>query len=671
MHGAVVVNTRNRMLSQNLYMSLNTRHTDLNNNILLIGGSGAGKTYRIVKPNLMQMNGSYVITDPKGEIMRDSVGFFKAFDYQVKVLNLLNEKGMRKSTRYNPLRYIMNDTDVEKLVTTFMSATEKKNSSGGDQYWTDMAGVLLQAYMYYAYYEGVEVDGQLHHDFKGIMKLVNMTYVKENEKTGAREATTLDQMFKKLERKNPHHPAVINYNKVMIGAADTVRSIISVLNSRTACLQSKAILDLLSDDEIDIRSIGVRKTVVYCMISDVVKTYSWLVSMLYQQMYQQMYDQADFTYGGSLPIHVTFMLDEYANVNLPDEYISWHSTQRSRNMSSIIIIQNLVQIKNMYDKLWESIVGNSDTVIYLGGNEKSTHEFISEMLDSMTIDKQTRGQTLGRQGSSSTNDDVMGRKLMLPGEVRKMSRSKCLVIISGKDPVIDDKIRTNQLPLWKEFNRLSKQFKFDARIERHNKANIVSLEQGGTVEQVKILDKVELNLLKEESRRQQEEYEEEVQVARTIGEEEPEAPTLPVVTYTLQELAAFVAEMENEEGFPESTRDYSEIERQVIESAEETYLETPEDPEANPAPAVLEQYVEWKEEDKVHLEETEQKESVEMQTEQRLQMVIELTKKGFSLEQIHVLTPVLSELSVDRLGDLVQPEMEIEKMKMVVEILKK
>ncbi|MBP3609690.1 MAG: type IV secretory system conjugative DNA transfer family protein [Lachnospiraceae bacterium] len=313
MRRTVVVNTRNRMLSQNLYMSLDTRHTDLNNNILLIGGSGAGKTYRFVKPCLMQMNGSYVITDPKGEIMRSSAGFLKHFGYQVKVINLLNEKGMKKSTRYNPLRYVMSDTDIEKLVTTFMTATEKKNSQGGDQFWDNSAGILLQAFAFYAYYEGVEVDGQVHHDFKGIMKLVNMCHVKENPKTGVREDTQLDLLFKKLERKNPNHRAVIDYNKVMVGAPDTIRSVISVLNSRTACLQSKAILDLLSDDEMDIQSIGVRKTVVYCMISDLDQTYNFLVSMLYRQMYQQMYEQADTVYGGALPVHVTFLLDEFAN----------------------------------------------------------------------------------------------------------------------------------------------------------------------------------------------------------------------------------------------------------------------------------------------------------------------------------------------------------------------
>ena len=662
----VVVNTRNRMLSQNLYMSLNTRHTDLNNNILLIGGSGAGKTFRFVLPCLMQMNGSYVITDPKGEILRKSAGFLKHFGYQVKAINLLDEKGMKKSTRYNPLRYVRNDTDIEKLVTTFMTATEKKNSQGGEQFWDNMAGILMQAFMFYAYYEGVEVDGQMHHDFKGIMKLVNMCYVKENEKTGAREHTSLDIMFKNLERRNPHHPAVINYNKVMVGAADTIRSVISVLNSRTACLQSKAILDLLSDDEMDIRSIGVRKTVVYCMISDLDQTYNFLVSMLYRQMYQQMYEQADFIYGGELPVHVTFLLDEFANVKLPEEYNSWISTQRSRNISSIIIIQNLVQIKSMYKDLWENITGNSDTLIYLGGNEQSTHKFVSEMLDKMTIDKQTQGQTKGRQGSSSTNDDVMGRELMLPGEVRKMSRKKCLVIINGKDPVIDDKIQTKQHPLWNSLSQMSKKYSFDGRLERHVSGNRAMITRNGNKGYVQMFDKTELDLFKRENERMKEEYEEEYRVAQITGEKLPEEPSMPIMTLSLEELAALVESLEEEQELPESYADIEGLEDFIGEAAEDCYFDYDENPEINPVGAVLEEFAQEDVEESVEEMvkevivpvEVKRQEDKQKETEMKLMMVTKLRETGFSMEQIQLLKPVMIELSLDQITSLFEPKMD-------------
>lgn len=678
----VVVNTRNRMLSQNLYMSLNTRHTDLNNNILLIGGSGAGKTFRFVLPALMQMNGSYVITDPKGEIMRKSAGFLKHFGYQVKAINLLNENGIKKSTRYNPLRYVRNDTDIEKLVTTFMTATEKKNAQGGEQFWDNMASILLQAFMYYAYYEGVEVDGQLHHDFKGIMKLVNMCYVKENDKTGAREHTTLDMMFKNLERKNPHHPAVINYNKVMVGAAETVRSVISVLNSRTACLQTPAILNLLSDDEMDLQSIGVKKTVVYCMISDLDQTYNFLVSMLYRQMYQVMYEQADFVYDGELPIHVTFLLDEFANVKLPEEYNSWISTQRSRNMSSIIIIQNLVQIKSMYKDLWENITGNSDTLIYLGGNEQSTHKFVSEMLDKMTIDKQTQGQTRGRQGSSSTNDDVMGRELMLPGEVRKMSRSKCLVIINGKDPVIDYKIQTKQHPLWKSLNQFSKKYKFDGRLERHAGGNRAMVSKDGIKSYIQMLEKTDLELFKKENQRMKEEYEEEYRVAQITGEELPDEPSMPVMTMSLEELAVLVDSLEEEQELPEGNITYEELEGFISESAEDCYFEYPDmDPEVNPAGAVLEQYAQMpmemaeelpeevmqaEENNKIMGEEVEKRRK---EKEAKLLMVTKLKAKGFSMEQIQLLKPIMTELNLEQITTLFEPDMTEETLKSVIDFI--
>lgn len=685
MGNAVVVNTRNRILSQNLMMSLDTRHTDLNNNIFVIGGPGSGKTFRFVKSNLMQLFGSYVITDPKGEIMRDSAGFMKHFGYQVKVLNLLNAKGMQKSSRYNPFKYISNDTDIEKLVTTFMAATQKKDAKGGEQFWEDMASLALQAIFSYVYYFGVEVEKVIHHDFKGVMKLVNMLKVEEDARTGARKETELDRMFKKVERQEPNHPAVLNYNKAMTGAADTVRSIVSTVHSRTGFLQSKELLDLLSDDEIDIKSIGVRKTVVYCIIPDNDKTYNSLVSMLYQQMIQQMYFQADFVYGGSLPVHVTFMLDEYYNVYLPDEFCAWLTTMRSRGLSAIIIIQIMAQIKERHKDIWEAIPGSCDTFIYLGNNEQSTHEYISKLLDKMTIDKQTQGQTRGKQGSSSTNEDVLGRELMLPGEVRKMSRKQCLVIINGKDPVLDYKYMTPNHPLWKIFVTESKKYRFDARLERKNFSNLIAINTGGQSSTVKILDQVELNLLKAESQRQQEEYEEELKVAQITGEEAPDAPELPVMNLTLPELAAYVASLDEEEPeFPESELDYEDLEDAIARYAEDAFWEQMENPEEYPAAAVLEQYTEVQDEpeeaEEMEVGSMEQR-SVEQQKgevqikndkkqrENRLLLVTQLSEQGFSMEQIQVMKPVLDNFNVDQLTDIFTPDMTCEKMKIVLDIL--
>lgn len=687
----MVVNTRNRILSQNLMMTMDTNHTDLNNNIVIIGGSGAGKTFRWVYPNLMQMFSSFIVTDAKGDITKNSAGFMKQFGYQVKVLNLLNANGMKRSHHYNPLRYIMNDMDVVKLVNIFMAATQRKNAREDEQIWTELASELLQAFVYYAYYEGIEVDGIVHHDFKGVMKFVNMVRVEEDSRTGARKKTELDVIFDSLKRRNPNHLAVLSYEKVMKGAADTVRSVIVTLNSRTRCLQTKEILDLLSDDEMDIKSIGIRKTIVYCQIPDDESTFNFVVSMFYQQVFQQMYEQAAM-YGGRLPVDVTFLLDEFANVKLPDDFCDWITTMRSRGMSAIIILQNLVQIKDMFKDKWENITGNCDTLIYLGGNEQSTHKYISEILDDMTIDKQTQGQTLGKQGSASTNDDVMGRKLMLPGEVRKMGRRKCLVIINGKDPVIDYKIQTKQHPLWEEFTRLSKKYKFDARLERHVASNSIAINTGGQISKVKVLDQIELNLLKEESKRQTEEYEEELKVAQITGEEAPVEPVLPVQTLTLQELAAYVAGLDEEEPeLPESEMDYADLEYMIAQSAEEAFWEYADNPEEEPAAAVLEKYAEeagqeevpkekdlWEsmgqtEEDTVEEQrnnkEQEKNKEGKLQLEKRLRMVAQLSDLGFAMEQIQVLKPILGDFSVDQLTDLFSPEMPVDKIKIVLDIL--
>jgi len=508
-------------------MSLDTRYTDLNNNWLVIGGSGAGKTFRLVGPNIMQMSSSFIVTDPKGEICRKYSKFLENHGYEIKVVNLLNARGMIKSTRYNPFRYIMTDTDIVKLVTNFFENTKKKGAQSGDQFWDDMAGLLLQAFLFYTRDVGVEVDGVIHRDFKGVMKLVNMAKVEENPSSGARIPSELDMMFKTLEYENPDSPAVIAYNKATVGAADTVRSIISSLNSRTTALQTNEILDLLSDDEIDIASIGTKKTALFCIIPDVDKTYNFLIGMLYTQIFQELYYQADFVYKGALPVHVTFMLDEFANVALPDDYCSLLSTMRSREISSIIIIQNLAQIKKLFEKDWESLVGCCDTLIYLGGNEKETHKYISEYLGKMTIDKKSTGKTRGKQSSSSKNFDVLGRELMMPDEVRKLKGKKCLVFIRGYDPVIDDKIHTPEHPFWREVCECEKKYDFDGRIVRA----IRKSEKNG----IHLYTDGELKRPLAEQEQEFEEYEILCKIAEIEGSEKPQKPKRRIISVSAEE----------------------------------------------------------------------------------------------------------------------------------------
>jgi type IV secretion system protein VirD4 len=288
-----------------------------------------------------------------------------------------------------------------------------------------------------------------------VMELIGKAEVTEKDKP-----SELDKQMSFLEHTSPlgaNHPAVKQYKKCMRGAGDTVRSIIISANSRLAKLENKQVLRLLSKDDLNLAELGTgvgndgqTKTALFCVIPDSDKSYNFIIGLLYTQIFQELYYQADFNYGGRLPIHVTFMLDEFANVALPDDYCSLLSTMRSREISSIIIIQNLAQIKALFKDTWETIPGNCDTLVYLGGNEQSTHEYISKLLGKATIDKKSTGESRGRQGSSSRNFDVLGREIMTPDEVRKMDNKNCLIFIRGLDPVLDGKYYTPKHPVFSQ-----------------------------------------------------------------------------------------------------------------------------------------------------------------------------------------------------------------------------
>lgn len=429
----------NRILSQNVKMSLNFRRLKLNGNILICGGSGAGKTFYEVKPNLMQMphNCSFICTDPKGEILRSCGEMLRNNGYSVKVINLLE---MEKSDCYNPFSYIREETDIVKLITNLISNTTPKGATPSDPFWEKAEGLFLQAIFYYVWLE----EPPAMRNFETVLQLLGEAEVTEQNKP-----SRLDVRMKFLEETSKlgaAHPAVKQYNKCMRGAGDTVRSIIISANSRLAFLENKQVLRLLSRDDLDLKELGIgvngdgeTKTALFCVIPDSDKSYNFIIGMLYTQIFQELYYQADFNCGGRLPIHVTFMLDEFANVALPDDYCSLLSTMRSREISSIIIIQNFAQLKALFKDTWETIPGNCDTFIYLGGNEQSTHKYVSELLGKGTIDKKSSGETKGRQGSSSRNYDVLGRELFTPDEVRKLDNKKCIIFIRGFDPIMDSK----------------------------------------------------------------------------------------------------------------------------------------------------------------------------------------------------------------------------------------
>lgn len=438
--------SKNRILTQNFRMSLDTRKTRINNNLIIIGGAGTGKSMYEVTPNMHQCNSTYIYTDPKGELLRANGKFLKEQGYIVKVLNLID---MAHSDHYNPFKYIRKDADVTRLITNLIANTTPKGQSSKDPFWDKAECMFLQAAFFYVYYEYPPEN----RNFQGVLDLLRKEKVCEDD-----EESELHEMMFALPE---NHPARIQYEKVVTGAADTIRSILITANSRLAAFENEQIMELLSDDDMDIPFLGIgrngdqqTKTALFCVIPDSDKTYNFVVGMLYTQIFQELYYQADFNFGGRLPIPVCFWMDEFANVALPDDYCSLLSTMRSREIYCSIIIQNLAQIKALFEKTWETITGNCDALVYLGGMEQSTHKYISEMLGKWTIDKRTTGESKGKSGSSSKNYDVLGRELMTSDEVRKMPNEKCIAFIRGQDPIYDFKYKTFETETFKHCNEL-------------------------------------------------------------------------------------------------------------------------------------------------------------------------------------------------------------------------
>lgn len=357
--------------------------------------------------------------------------------YNVKILNLID---MSQSDCYNPFCYIREENDVVKLVTNIISNTTPKETASTDPFWEKSESMFLQALFYYVWLE----MPPNRKNFQSVLDLLSEAEV--DAKGNDSKLTKKMKQLAKTSKLKQNHPAYKQYMKVIRGAGDTVRSIIISANSRLALLENPQILRILSKDDLHLEELGIgvngdkhTRTALFCIIPDSDKSYNFIVGMLYTQLFQELYFQADFKNDGKLPIQVTLMLDEFANVALPDDFCSLLSTMRSRRISAIIIIQNLAQIKALFKETWETITGNCDTLVYLGGNEKSTHEYISELLGKGTIDKRSTGETRGVHGSASRNYDVLGRSLMNPDEIRNMDNKNCLIFIKGFNPIFDEK----------------------------------------------------------------------------------------------------------------------------------------------------------------------------------------------------------------------------------------
>lgn len=437
----------NKVLSEHLRLSFDTRMTRLNNNAIIIGGSGTGKTLLMILSNILNCGSqSFIFCDPKGELLRDTGNYLEAKGYRIVVLNLVD---MENSDCYNPFQYIRKDEDVIKLINNLMANTTPKDAHKGDPFWERSEGMLLQSLMYYVWYEYPKQGKTAN--FRGLLELLNMAQVQENPK----EQSELDKLMFQLPET---HPALITYKKVKSGAADTIRSIIITANSRLSYLQNPNVLRILDKDEMNIPFLGEgvfenpdRKTALFCVVPDSDKSYNFIVGLLYTQIFQELYYIADHKYGGRLPVPVSFWMDEFANTALPDSFCEVLSTMRSREISCNIIIQNLAQIKALFKDTWETVTGNCDSFVYLGGNEQGTFKYVSELLGKHTIEKKSTGETKGNHGSSSSNIDVLGRDMLSPDEVRKLDNKKCIVLVRGCDPVIDDKYHTLEK---KEYKKL-------------------------------------------------------------------------------------------------------------------------------------------------------------------------------------------------------------------------
>lgn len=421
--------SENKLMTQNVSIGLNAKKHRRNLNTLVCGGSGAGKTRFYCKPNLMQCNSSFVILDPKGEIVRDVGKLLEAKGYEIKVLDLIS---MEKSHCYNPFVYLRSDNDIQRLVTNLFKSTTPKGSQSNDPFWDTAASMLLLALVFYLHYEAPE-DEQ---NFAMIMEMLRAGAIEDEEEP---RPSPLDNLFSELEYENPDHIALKYYHSYHSGSAKTLKSIQITLAARLEKFNLESLASLTSTDELELETLGEKKTALFALIPDNDTSFNFLVSILYTQLFQQLFYSADHIHGGSLPIPVHFLMDEFANVSLPDDFDKILSVMRSRSVSVSIILQNLAQLKALFEKQWESIVGNCDEFLYLGGNEQSTHKYVSELLGKSTIDTNTYGKSEGRSGSYSTNYQISGRELLTPDEVRMLDNRYAILFIRGERPVLDFK----------------------------------------------------------------------------------------------------------------------------------------------------------------------------------------------------------------------------------------
>lgn len=421
---------RNTVLTQHVSMSLDGRKHRRNLLQIVVGGSGSGKTRFFAKPNLMEANCSYVVCDPKGEMLRSIAPLLLEKGYVVKVFDLIDTE---HSNCFNPFAYLHDDKDVMKMVNNLIKNTTPKDAQQNDPFWERSEVALDTAIILYLIHEAPPEEQTLDM----VLYMLNCAGASEEDES---YQSPLDLLFEALEDEEPDHVAVREYQIFKQAEGRTAKSILITAAVRLSAFILPEINRITSHDELELHLLGERKQAVFCVIPDNDSTFSFLVGMLYTCTFQSLYYRADKLHQGGLPVPVRLMMDEFCNVALPDEFGKIQATMRSRNIMSTIILQNISALKALYKNEWEGLLGNADTMLYLGGNEQSTHKYISEMLGKQTIKVQSSGQTKGRNGSMSINYQTIGRELMTPDEVRAMDNRYALLFIRGEYPVMDQKL---------------------------------------------------------------------------------------------------------------------------------------------------------------------------------------------------------------------------------------
>lgn len=458
----------NILLTQTERLTMNGRPANpkyaRNKNVLVIGGSGSGKTRFYVKPNLMQMHSSYCVTDPKGTIVLECGKMLEDNGYEIKILNTINFK---KSMKYNPFAYLRSEKDILKLVQTIIANTKGEGEKSGEDFWVKAEKLYYTALIGYIFYEAPREEK----NFATLLDMIDASEVREDNET---YMNPIDRLFEALEKKEPTHFAVKQYKKYKLAAGKTAKSILISCGARLAPFDIQELRDLMSDDELELDTLGDRKTALFVIISDTDDTFNFVVSIMYSQLFNLLCDKADDVYGGRLPVHVRCLLDEFANIGLIPKFEKLIATIRSREISASIILQAQSQLKAIYKDNADTIVGNCDSTLFLGGKEKTTLKELSETLGKETIDLYNTSETRSNQKSFGLNYQKTGKELMSQDEITVMDGGKCIFQLRGVRPFLSDKYDITKHKNYKLLEDYDKKNLFDIEsyMKRKGKAKL-------------------------------------------------------------------------------------------------------------------------------------------------------------------------------------------------------